>query len=69
MNICIIIQPVINNAKPWDNLVPFLALQGEGVVSTDFLILAPYLHLPFTLGSPLVCLFGAEKSHFEGLLE
>lgn len=69
MNICITIQYVINNTNPWDNLIPSLALQGEGVVSTDFLILAPCLHLPFTLGSPLVRLFGAEKSNFEGLLE
>lgn len=69
MNICINIQSVINNTNPWDKLIPFLALQGEGVVSTDFMILAPYLHLPFTLASPLVRLFGAEKSHFEGLIE
>lgn len=69
MNTCITIQPVINNTNPWDKLIPFLALQGEGVVSTDFLILASYLHLPFTLGSPLVRLFSAEKSHFEGLIE
>lgn len=69
MNICINIQSVINNTNPRDNLIPFLALQGEGVVSTDFPFLAPHLHLPFTLGSPLVRLFGAEKSHFEGLIE
>ena len=69
MNICINIQYVINNTNPWDNLIPFLALQGEGVVSTDFPFLAHYLHLPFTLVSPLVRLFSAEKSHFEGLIE